>query len=252
MSSSHKISISIVIYNEDIELFKPRLASILQSRSDCQIYIIDNSPNPTPELETYHKDVTYIYNHKNLGFGSAHNLVLERLHSEYHLILNPDVDFDPDILSILIQQLKQHPTAGFITPKVFNPDGSLQFLCRRHPSLLTLLNRRLRFSKKLSDKDEYRRPFRLDATFEPEFIHGCFMFFKTKVIKDVAGFDERYFLYMEDADLCRKIAASGFVPLYFPEVSIVHQHRRGSTHSLKLFLYHLQSIFLYFLKWGFR
>jgi hypothetical protein len=91
----------------------------------------------------------------------------------------------------------------------------------------------------------------LEKSFYPDFIHGCFMLFKTKDFKNIEGFDERYFLYLEDADLCRKIDAVGKKKLYYPNIEITHQHQRGSTKNIKLFFYHLSSAFKYFLKWGF-
>jgi len=77
------------------------------------------------------------------------------------------------------------------------------------------------------------------------------MLFKTVDFKSLGGFDERYFLYMEDADICRKINKTEKKILYFPNVEIMHQHQKGSSKSVKLFIYHLSSAIKYFLKWNF-
>ncbi len=252
MLTDGKISVSIVIYQEDKNRLIPRLESLLKSALNFQVFLIDNSPNPTKEFDEFHTQLTYMFNDENIGFGKAHNLILPKIDSDYHLILNPDVDFDPEILNSLIPKLSTDDNLAFITPRVLNTDGSVQFLCRKHPKTKTLLNRRLKFSNRLTIQDEYRESVASNKSFYPEFIHGCFMLFKTDVLKSLGGFDERFFLYMEDADLCRRIDEEGLKAIYYPEVSIVHEHRRGSTQSFKLLLIHLYSSFLYFLKWGFR
>jgi len=76
------------------------------------------------------------------------------------------------------------------------------------------------------------------------------MLFRTQDFINLKGFDERYFLYMEDADICRRIDIIGKKMLYFPEVEIVHQYQKGSSTNVKLFFYHLNSAIKYFLKWG--
>ena len=136
-----------------------------------------------------------------------------------------------------------------IAPKVLNSNGNLQFTCRKHPSIFELIFRRLRIFKSYYQKREYRN-FDTTKPFCPEFIHGCFMVFKTKDFKLINGFDPRYFLYMEDADICRKIENINKQKLYFPSEQIIHEHRKASSKSIKLFFYHLNSAFKYFLKWG--
>ena len=147
MSTQTQISISIVIYNEDPFLLKKRLNSILDAELNHHIFLIDNSPEPTSDYFNFHKKLTYIFNGANLGYGRGHNLILQEITSDYHLILNPDVDFNPSILTDLAAQLKNDDQIGIITPKVYYPDGSLQYLCRKHPSFLDLVNRLLKFSK---------------------------------------------------------------------------------------------------------
>ena len=149
-----------------------------------------------------------------------------------------------------LEALKNPDDDNFITPKVVYPNNEFQFICRKHPTFFDLINRKLRLSKKEIYKNEYRNQ-NLEKPFYPEFIHGCFMFFKTTDFKALNGFDTRYFLYLEDADICRKIDKVGKKILYFPSVQITHQYQKGSSKSIKLFFYHLSSAIKYFLKWGF-
>lgn len=251
MSTQPQISISIVIYNEDSTLLKKRLNSILNAGLNLHIFLIDNSPYPTTDYFNFHKKLTYIFNGANLGYGGGHNLILHEITSDYHLVLNPDVDFDPNILTDLVAQLQNDDQIGIITPKVYYPDGSLQYLCRKHPSFLDLANRLLKFSKSRTTASEYRDLDLENHIFNPEFVHGCFMLFKTQVFKNLNGFDESFFLYMEDADICKRVWESGFKIQYYPKVSIVHQHRRASKKNIFLFFTHLHSSFRYFFKWGF-
>lgn len=251
MSTQPQISISIVIYNEDPSLLKKRLHSILNAGLNRHIFLIDNSPEPTSDYFNFHKKLTYIFNGTNLGYGRGHNLILQEITSDYHLVLNPDVDFNPNILSDLVAQLQNDDQIGIITPKVYYPDGSLQYLCRKHPSFLDLANRLLNFSKSRTTASEYRDLDLGNETFNPEFVHGCFMLFRTHMFKNLNGFDESFFLYMEDADICKRVWESGLKIQYYPKVSIVHQHRRASKKNIFLFFTHLRSSFRYFFKWGF-
>jgi hypothetical protein len=250
MENKCQISATIVIYNQDIALLKKTVYSFLNTPLKKKLFLIDNSKINTLQSAFIHPDIRYIFNNKNLGFGSSHNLVLNQLDSECHLILNPDVAFDSEVIPALMLQLVKEENTTFITPKVLYPNKELQRVCRKYPTFFDLINRRLKISKKLLFKKEYGS-LDVNQSFYPEFIHGCFMLFKTNEFIALRGFDERYFLYMEDADICKKIDKSGKVKLYFPEVTILHQHERGSAKKLKLFFYHIASAIKYFLKWGF-
>ena len=251
MSTQPQISISIVIYNEDSTLLKKRLNSILNAGLNLHVFLIDNSPEPTANFINFHDKLTYIFNGANLGYGKGHNLILQEITSDYHLVLNPDVDFNTNILTEIISQLESDEQIGLVTPKVYYPDGSLQYLCRKHPSFLDLANRLLKFSKSRTIKSEYKNVDLENDTFNPEFVHGCFLLFHTRVFKNLNGVDESFFLYMEDADICKRIWESGFKIQYYPKVNIVHQHRRASKKNIFLFFTHLRSSFRYFFKWGF-
>ena len=244
------ITASIVLYNENLDSLKKTVDSFLKVPIEKKLFLIDNSPNNT--LENYFKqaNIEYIFVGNNIGFGKAHNLILDKVNSDFHLILNPDVEFEVEVIPVLINELNNKPEVSFITPKVIYPNKEMQYVCRKHPTFFDLINRKLKISKNQIIKNEYQ-DHDLEKSFYPEFIHGCFMLFKTADFKELKGFDERYFLYMEDADLCRKTDSIGKKKLYFPDVEIVHQHQKGSSKSIKLFFYHLSSAFKYFLKWGF-
>ena len=243
------ITASIVLFKENIETLKISVDSFLKTPLEKKLYLIDNSPIRVLEAHFKHSEIEYIFVGNNIGFGKAHNLVLNKINSDFHLILNPDVHFSPSVIPNLIKEMKSNADVSFITPKVVYPNKDNQFVCRKHPTFFDLINRKLKISKNNISKNEYQGQD-LEKPFYPDFIHGCFMLFKTEDFIQLKGFDERYFLYMEDADMCRKIDNLGKKKLFYPKIEITHQHQKGSSKSIKLFFYHLSSAFKYFLKWG--
>ena len=243
------ITASIVLFKENLETIKKTVDSFLKTPLEKKLYLIDNSPVNDLESHFKHLEIEYIYVGNNIGFGKAHNLVLNKINSDFHLILNPDIEFQSNVISNLIKVLLNQPKVTFITPKVLYPNKEIQFVCRKHPTFFDLINRKLKISKNNIRKNEYQDQD-LEHPFYPDFIHGCFMLFNTEDFKRLKGFDERYFLYMEDADMCRKIDDIGKKKLFYPKIEITHKHQKGSSKSIKLFLFHLSSAFKYFLKWG--
>ena len=245
------ITASIVLFNDDLEILEKTVNSFLNTSIKKKLYLIDNSNSN--KLEAFFKspEIEYLFVGKNIGFGAAHNLVLNKISSNFHLILNPDVVFSSGVISFLIAALHENPYVTFVTPKVLYPITKPQYICRKHPTFFDLLNRKLKISKNQFLNREYRDRD-LQKPFHPDFIHGCFMLFKTTDLQTLKGFDERFFLYMEDADICRRIYKSGKKILFYPKVEIIHQHQQGSSKSIKLFIIHASSAIKYFLKWGFN
>ena len=253
MLKKHQITASIVLFNEDMEELLLCIDSFLKVPLTKKLYLIDNSP--TAELKNNFKqpEIEYIFTGDNLGFGKGHNLIIEKIHndSEYHLILNPDVIFEPQVILTLVDLFKKDATVAMVAPKVVYPNGTLQYTCRKYPTMLELVARRIKILKNYTQKREYRNTD-LTQPFYPDFIHGVFLLFKTVDLVKINGFDERYFLYMEDVDICRKIDALDKTKYYFPKVQITHVHKRASARTMKLFFVHLHSSFKYFYKWGFK
>ena len=248
MSDQIEISATIVTYNEDIDTLQKTVDCFLKTPLLKKLYLVDNSP--TDSLKDYFKqeEITYIFTGKNLGFGTAHNLVISKLTSEFHLILNPDITFNPQVLPNLIRELKKQVKVAMISPKIVYPDGSMQYYCRKYPNFSELVYRRLRLFKRKTQESEYRN-LDLSQSFFPESMHGCFMLFKTLDFIKIKGFDERYFLYMEDIDICKKIYVINKKKMYFPNETITHLHQRGSANKINLLFQHLLSARKYFKKW---
>ena len=244
------ITAAIVLYKENEEVLKKTVISFLNTPIEKKLFLIDNSPTNKLGRLFKHKDIEYIFMGSNIGFGNAHNFVIENLNSTHHLILNPDIEFTPLVLPQLIEEIELHNRVSFITPKVVHPNNVIQYVCRKHPTFLDLLNRKLKVSKSKIFENEYRNQD-LGEPFYPDFIHGCCMLFKTEELKKLGGFDQRFFLYLEDADICRTIYESGNKILFYPKVAVIHHLQKGSSKSIHLFFRHLSSAIKYFLKWGF-
>ena len=244
-----RLTCCVVIYNENEAVLKRTIDSFLSIPFSKKIFIVDNSSISNFKIENT-KEVEYIKNERNIGFGRGHNQILKLIEgkSDFHLVLNPDVEFEGNIFKKLFSILENNEKTAMISPKVLNNDGSLQFTCRKNPTIKEMISRRLGINKEYVEEREYRN-IDLNKSFTPEFIYGCFMLFKTKDFIYVGGFDNRYFLYLEDADLCREVRRHNKELLYFPEVEIKHLHRKGSSKRLKLLFYHIASAYKYFRKW---
>ena len=252
MFVNKNITASIVIYRENFKVLEKAMGSFLDSTLSKKLYIIDNSPSNEFKNKIQNDSVEYIYSNKNIGFGKGHNSILHKLTSEnkYHLILNPDVSFHPEILEKLVLKMESNESFSMIAPRVLNSNNELLHTARRYPSLFELIFRFLGIFKKFTIRGEYKNQNHKEP-FSPDFVQGSFMLFKTEDLLRLEGFDERYFMYMEDVDICRKIDLSGKRKLYFPATEIIHTHRKGSSKEFRLFFIHISSIIKYFMKWGF-
>jgi GT2 family glycosyltransferase len=255
MSEEYQITVSIVLFNTDKKEIVSLLGILAQTSLRMKIYLIDNSPI-AEDRGSYagYSNVEYIFTGKNLGFGAGHNIAIAKAaaNSEFHLILNSDINFEPEILNEIYAYMKSNNEIGMLGPKVYNPDGSLQYTAKLLPTPYILFFRRFLPLDIVASKSDDRfelRGFDLDQTIEVPFLLGCFLFVNTKVFENVHGFDERFFMYMEDVDLSRRISEN-FRTVYYPAVSINHAHGRGSYENRKLLRYHIRSAIRYFNKWG--
>ncbi len=252
-----KISASIVIYNTDSEWLNSSINSFLNSKIEKKIlYLIDNSKEPlTDEILIEKKEIIYIHTGKNLGFGSGHNIAIKKAidhKTDYHLILNPDVKFGDSVISQLIEILNTNLDIGIIAPKLLYEDGSEQKVCRLLPYPLDLFFRRFIPLKKIKDKIIYRTQlmsYDYMTTADIPILPGCFLLTRTSAIEKINGFDERFFMYMEDFDLCRRNLLF-YRNVFYPSVSIIHKSGKESYVKLKLLLFHTISVIKYFNKWG--
>ena len=253
----NNITASIVIYKNDLGLLRRAVSSFLDSTHEATLYLIDNSPTNDASVLFRHERIKYIFNNKNVGFGAGHNLALKEIlksnASAYHVVLNPDVYFEKEVMTKLFKYIDAHPTIGLIMPKVLYPDGTLQPLCKLLPSPFTLFSRRfLQFYPSWSNRLNhwYEMHFSgYDKIMDVPFLSGCFMFLRTDALREVGLFDERIFLYTEDTDLTRRIHRH-YRTVFFPEAIIYHYNQRGSYRNAVKLMHHISSAITYFNKWG--
>ena len=250
------ISCSIVLFHNPVDEIRKAIESFLSCPKNIKLYLVDNSREDTLRYEFISPQIEYIFNGRNLGYGAAHNLAIEKARGEskYHLVLNPDVEFDPKILTGLFNFMEQRESIGLVMPKVLYRNGEIQYLCKKLPSPTDLFLRRFipppakfLFKKILEGYELKNKDY--DSPMDIPNLSGCFMFIRTKVFSEIGLFDEQYFLYLEDTDLCRRIN-NHYRTVYYPRVSIIHGYNKASYKSFKLLRYHLVSSIKYFNKWG--
>jgi len=248
------LTISITAYNNNPEKLKLTIDSVLSSTNDIILTIVDNSTTDKLSFLCVDKRVEYIHNSSNVGFGKAHNLAINKNFalSKYHLVLNPDVTFDGKILSSLISFMDRNDSVGLVMPKVVYPDGTIQYLCKLLPTPFDLILRRFLPFKKYKEyrNNLYELKFSgYNSIMDIPYLSGCFMFMRKSVLSKSGLFDDRFFMYLEDTDLSRRIHEISRT-VFFPEVSIIHAYEKGSYKNFKLLYYHVSSAVKYFNKWG--
>ena len=252
-----KLTICIVLYKNSYEEISNVITCCLKSNKNIYLYLIDNSPNDNLKTLRYHhlEKIEYHFNHKNLGFGVAHNIAIYKAilsGSKYHLVLNPDIIIEPDVLDRLLEQLENNEDIGLILPNIKYPDGQTQHLCKLLATPFDLIGRRFVPLKKwnVSRNNKYELHFTgYNKTMQVPSLSGCFMLLRTEVLEKIGGFDERFFMYCEDLDLCRRIGKVSKT-IFYPEISVIHNYEKGSYKLSKLLFYHIISAFKYFNKWG--
>ncbi|HEY6915805.1 MAG TPA: glycosyltransferase [Paludibacter sp.] len=217
-----------------------------------KIFIIDNSPTKQKALDNL--QVNYIFTGKNLGYGAAHNIAIRQTIDQnipYHLVINPDISFNPQILDTIVEFMNDNSTIGQLMPKVFYQKGEIQYLCKLIPTPSDLIFRRFlptKWTKQRTEKFELRRSG-YNQILDVPYLSGCFMFLRTDALKEVGLFDERFFMYPEDIDLTRRIHAK-YRTVFYPEATIIHHHAQDSYMSLKMLGIHVANMIKYFNKWG--
>jgi GT2 family glycosyltransferase len=247
------VTASMVLYHNPPELFGPAIQSFLDSSADARIAIVDNSATPLVHELFQHDRVVRIFTGRNLGFGSGHNLGFAKVASgDFHLLLNPDVRFSAKAVEALLSFAASDSAIGAVMPRICFPDGSLQRLCKLLPTPFDLLLRRFVAVPFLQERR--RRAYELvglpqDRISDVPSLSSCFLLLRTALFRELGGFDERYFMYMEDVDLVRRIGDRART-VYYPFVTIEHRYAKGSYNDKRLLGYHIRSALKYFSKWG--
>jgi GT2 family glycosyltransferase len=268
------LSASIVTYRPEPRLFARALASLAAAIVEAQkagelgeahVTVIDNgtAQDEVPVREAVRDwpanagSIEVVAGHGNVGYGRANNLALARARSDFHLVMNPDVELEPAALREALRAARELPEVGLLAPDVYGDDGKRQYLCKRYPSLWVLFLRgfapaalRRRFARSIED---YEMRDVIADRFVPNIplASGCFMLARTPLLARLGGFDPKFFMYFEDYDLSLRVGRESQVA-YVPQARIVHHGGEASRKGFRHVGWFVASAWRFFARHGWK
>ena len=253
-SVSSEVVIIVVTYESERDITHC-LESILTSTLKSSVIVVDNaSKDGTVDLiRRQFPEVTLIVLPENTGFAAACNRGILASTEKYCVFLNPDACLSPETIENLIHVAEQHPFIGILGPRVLDEDGvSVQPSYRSFPTTLMLFFHRFSILNRIFPNNPWRRRYLLLERHisEPtpvDWVSGCCMLVRRHVLNILGGFDEQFFLYSEDVDLCLRARQAGWLTYYNPWTSVTHRIG-GSTRSVRPLIERHRSIWRYYRK----
>lgn len=232
--SAREITLSVVSHRQN-GLVNQLLGDLRRACADrIALVLTQNVPDPVPfDTDGINCPVEVIVNSQGKGFAANHNAAFSRCRTPYFCVCNPDIRLSADPFPALLQALEDSDTA-VAGPLVRAPDGRVEDSARRFPTTGRLLR------KLLSGTQGPDYPTDGGAL-EVDWVGGMFMLFRAEAYRAVDGFDEAYFLYYEDVDLCHRLRAAGRRVVYEPGAAVTHDARRASRRDPALALHHARS-----------
>lgn len=270
-----QLSVSIVLHDSCLSLLHRTLSSLSVAAGraqdsgllrDLTVTLVDNASGATYReqlaalVHEWPSDGLRLrceWQSTNRGFGPGHNVVIRELDSDYHLVLNPDVELQPDTLQAGLSVLQSHSDIILVSPWAAGSTGEQEFLCKGYPSALALLLRGFapravsRLFRRRLDAYELRDRCSGNAQVEVLIASGCFMLARTAELRAVGGFNEQFFLYFEDFDLSLRLQNKGRL-VFDPAVRIVHHGGYAATKGWRHLRYFVASGIRFFNHHGWR
>ena len=257
---SFDVSVSIVNWNTRDEL-RECLNSVMAGDGAAEVFVVDNDSSDGSQdmiAADFADRATLIANTDNRGFGAAHNQAIARSTGRYVLLLNPDSRvLNADVLPRMVAYMDANPDIGILGPKILNPDGTLQFSARRFPPMFAGIFRHTLLGK-LFPNNRFVRGYLMsdnphDRVMDVDWLSGCALMARREMLEQIGVFDERFFMYCEDVDLCKRAHDAGWRVVYYPEVEVSHRIGAASDQNpIAMIKQHHRSMLLYFLKYNSR
>lgn len=240
-------------------LVESLLANKLPAKTE--IIIVDNNSqdDSVQMLRSDFPEITVIDNPKNVGLAAGVNLAISQAKGEYYLILNPDMIAMPQAVEELVSFMDKNPRVGMAGGKLLSPNGDLQYSCYRFYTLPVILYRRSFLGKtkkgKAAVSNFLMKDFDHSQARDVDWLMGACLIVRKKVVQKIGGMDERYFMYFEDVDWCRRVWEAGWAVAYVPSSVFSHFHQRSSESGIGSFFSnrptreHIKSAFKYFWKY---
>ena len=240
MNTDSHVSVSVVSHGQ-IELVEILLRDLAAHvKTPIEFLLTVNVPETPPMgLSQFAFPTRVLCNAEPRGFGANHNAAFRESRSEFFCVMNPDIRIEHDPFPALLACL-QDWRAGVVAPLIRSPSGAIEDSARHFPTPWTILRKTVHASPKV----EY--PVRGNPVY-PDWVAGMFMLFPREVFAEIGGFDEKYFLYYEDVDLCARLTSRGRRVVLCPAATVVHEARRQSRHSFRYLRWHLVSMVRFFL-----
>ncbi len=185
--------------------------------------------------------VFLVINSSPKGFGANHNSAFKRFSSDYFCVLNPDIIFNGNPFPELIKKFHDS-NVGLVAPMIINSNDAVEDSLRHFITPRSIIKRVLKYSS-----DAYS-PLEEGADFYPDWVAGMFMLFRSHTYLQINGFDEHYFMYCEDADICTRLWNTNYSIVACPRVKVIHNAQRSSRKSAKHFFWHMTSMVRYIVK----
>lgn len=260
------MDVSIVILNyRAAGLVKQCVKTIGLYPTDCsyEVIVVDNDSGDGigSILAENFPDVKFIPSPGNIGYAAGNNLGIEQARGRYVLIMNPDITVRPGSIDGMVRFMDSNPDVGVMGPRLLHPDGSMDHSCYRFPRWTTPIYRRTPLGKTSIGRNEVGRYMMEDydhhESRDVDWLLGAVLMVRKSAMDKVGKLDDRYFLYFEDTDWCRRFWKAGYRVVYYTGVSMVHYHARLSAQVPWMFGFmsrstrtHISSCVKYFRKWG--
>jgi N-acetylglucosaminyl-diphospho-decaprenol L-rhamnosyltransferase len=249
LSSSVNESIRISIVSHDQDELVNQLIFSISTHCDIEnlyITVVRNTASKSRLcLKGIPVDVTILQNESVKGFGANHNKAFTTCTEKYFCVLNPDILVNSNIFNKLKKNF-QNSHIGVVAPLLADSKGNIQDNARDFPTPWHIVKKVLAWKHKYSCSGANE-----NKTILPDWIAGMFMLFPAHIFQELGGFDEHYFLYYEDVDICMRLKKKGYSAKLDCRFQAIHDARRASHRSLRYLKWHIKSMFRFFVRYPF-